>query len=228
MDGREILEIVTESWLNQPSANEASISAYREMGRKILGKLRGQLKRPVSQEDWEILLIMNEAKSKKNYFHASGSVSIWDEFRATSLLFLFSAWETAAQYLYAHYDDTCPETEELKKAGSKKELKKMIDRVTALIQAHISELTEHGQVDVPLGEFKIMDEILGSVMLLILGRKGLETFVTEFNETLPILRKILSELSVQNRRKKFPPGETSLFLFYPNILFYPKKDRTIN
>lgn len=200
MDKREILEIVAENWLNRPSADEAIIAAYGEIGRKVLGKLIGQLGHPITQKNWEILLQMNEANSRMSYFRLSGPASIMDKFRTISLFFLFDAWESAAQYLYAHYDDACPEAEEQRKAGSKEEMEKIIDKVATLIQEHILELGKSGKVRIPLGEFEVMEETFGSVMLLILSRKGFETFMSEFNKTLPILKRVLRELSSQSKK----------------------------
>jgi len=221
MDEREILEIAAENWLNRPSANEAAVTAYSEIGRKILGKLIGKLGRPVTQEDWEVLLRMNEAKSRMSYFRRLGPTSIMDEFQIISFLFLLDAWESANQYLYDHYDDARLETKELKKASSKEDLKEIMSKVTALVQAHISALAEDGQVRIPLGEFEMMEQTFGGVMLFILGRNGFEIFASEFNKALPILKRVLSELSLRSKKTKLSPNKNP-------VLFCPQKNRTIN
>jgi len=220
IDEHEILEIVAENWLKRPSANEAAVTAYSEMGRKILGKLIGQLGRRITRKNWEILLRMNEARSRMNYFRQFPT-SVMDEFRTASLFFLFDTWETAVQYFYDHYDDAHLETEELKKAGSKEDLKEVMSKVTALVQAHISALAEDGQVRIPLGEFEMMEQTFGGVMLFILGRNGFEIFASEFNKALPILKRVLSELSLRSKKTKLSPNKNP-------VLFCPQKNRTIN
>jgi hypothetical protein len=147
---------------------------------------------------------------------------MWDGFRSNNLFSIFAAWEAAVQYLYAHYGDAGPEAEELRKKGTREELKEMMDGVNTFIQTRISELTEQGQAEISQDELKVVDEALSSVMLLILGKNGFRDFVAEFNKNLPPLRRVLNELMIRRGRNQSMPGET------PPSLFYPKQDRTIN
>lgn len=196
----EVLDIVTDKWLSQPTNDEAQITSCEEMGRRILVKVITRLNFPLGKEAREMIFRMNKAKSRMSYFRLLGPINVVDQFRFTSLLILYESCEAGIKYIYDHYDDTSPQAKKLRKDFTKEELKAVVDKFDTQIQKRISELTATGQALTSDKEFQTMDQLFGLVMFLILGEKAIEELISEFNKTLPILKRRISELALKKKR----------------------------